>query len=244
MMRLLCQPRILVVYRTIHAGANNGEYGGNHLSAQPTVAKNQTSRAGGRRSAWPVAGLAGVALAGSAVIGGAPTLTAATELRPDVAYLRGTNIGTVPPDAGTRHGRTPSSTNRRHPRPGREGALPRRLLVLLEEGRLHPHLRQVGGRGTRQPEEPHRRRHRRDHLQVLAGARWSPPSTSGEKAPSATPMCWWPISNRPNGGILERFTGFTCQSSTSRSRRDADRRRHHLRHRAPVRRVGRLPSTR
>ncbi|HNM85289.1 MAG: PE-PPE domain-containing protein [Mycobacterium sp.] len=75
-----------------------GNYGGNHLSAQPTVAEpNVEGRR--RRSAWPVAGLAGVALAGSAVIGGAPTLTAATELAAQTYYLRGTNIGTVPPDA-------------------------------------------------------------------------------------------------------------------------------------------------
>ena len=46
----------------------------------------------------PVAGIVGAAVAGAAVIGGTPTLTAATELAAKTYYLRGTNIGTVPPD--------------------------------------------------------------------------------------------------------------------------------------------------
>ena len=47
--------------------------------------------------------------------------------------------------------------------------------------------------------------------------------------------------NRPNGGILNGSTASTSRSSTCPSTARPDRRGHHLRHRAAVRRVGRLP---
>ena len=57
-------------------------------------------KAGGQRirSTVSVAGVAGVALAGSAVLGVTPVLTTAPQLLAQAYYLRGTNIGSVPPD--------------------------------------------------------------------------------------------------------------------------------------------------
>lgn len=77
-----------------------GTIGGNHRAMEPMAARRGvTGRAAQRmRAAVPVAGIVGAAVAGAAVIGGTPTLTAATELAAKTYYLRGTNIGTVPPD--------------------------------------------------------------------------------------------------------------------------------------------------
>ena len=77
-----------------------GSIGGNHRAMEPMATqRGVTGRAAQRmRAALPVAGLVGVAVAGAAVIGGTPSLTAATELAAKTYYLRGTNIGTVPPD--------------------------------------------------------------------------------------------------------------------------------------------------
>ena len=71
---------------------------GRHRATRSTVMDRL--KAGGQRiwSTVPAAGVAGVALAGSAVLGVTPVLTTAPQLLAQAYYLRGTNIGFVPPD--------------------------------------------------------------------------------------------------------------------------------------------------
>ena len=98
--RILFRPGMTPPWQTSREkGANLvGSNRGRHCATRSTVLGRL--KAGGRRirSAVPATGVAGVAIAGSVALGVTPAVTTAPQLLAQAFYLRGTNIGTVPPD--------------------------------------------------------------------------------------------------------------------------------------------------